>query len=560
MTQQVIRKRDVIILGQGLAGSALAWRLHWAGQRILVIDRGESVTASRIAAGLITPITGRRMTQDVGFDVLLDEAESFYREVEAATGQQLLDKEPSVRFFTNDEERTLFITERWPQLQADVRLIRNETGEPLGVEMLHAARLDVTQFLDATWDYFTERQELVTADVDPLTDIEVSGDGVRIASLNVSAAHLVFCQGHQTQQNPWFPGVPDGATKGEILVVRLPGRTDHRVTHMGLWLAPAHQQPTVAKDTENQFLVGATYDRVDLSGTITAAAREYLIRGLAEIVTEPIEVLDQVAAIRAGMKQRRPVVAVHSEHPQLAIINGLGSRGALLAPTCANELTAQMLSGFRSPNISVLAPSRIPVARSAPSPAPRKKLLTHLAHSIIRRVLKPGDTAIDATAGNGHDTLFLAQLVGETGIVIAIDRQQKAIASTEHRLSQEGVFHMTPHLGDHRTVLNRLAAEDVRAKAIMFNLGYLPGGDKTITTAAESTTAAVRAAQRLLSPGGVMTVIAYRGHIGGKEEATAIEDLISGGAPTGITADRINGDEANDTSPILFVWRNSGVK
>ncbi len=558
MTQQAIRKPDVVILGQGLAGSALAWCLHWAGQRILLIDRAESVTASRIAAGLITPITGRRMTKAGDFELLLSEAESFYLQVEAATGQHLLAKQPAARFFLSDEERTLFITKRWPQQPPDVRLIRDETGEISGFEMLNAARLNVTQFLNATTDYFTARQELVTAGVDPLTDIEISGEGVRIASLNVSAPILVFCQGYQPQQNPWFPSIPDGASKGEMLIVCLRGRTDTRVTHQGLWLAPAHQSAvadSTASDSGNLFLAGATYDRADLSHTVTAAAREELMHGLAEMVSEPIEVLAQVAAVRAGMKQGRPVVAVHAQHPQLAIINGLGSRGALLAPTCAKELAARL---FSSPGRCANTPDRARLA-APPSAIRKTKSLTQLAQSIIRRVLRPGDSAIDATAGNGHDTLFLAQLVGETGAVIAIDRQPEAIAATQGRLSQECIGHVTLRQADHSMELRRLADEQVRAKAIMFNLGYLPGSDKTVTTAAQSTVTAIRAAQDLLGPGGVMTVIAYRGHIGGKEEASAIEDLISRQMLVAAAVDRIEGDQENDTSPVLFVWRNTGV-
>ena len=149
MTQQLTQNTDVIILGLGLAGSALAWRLHWAGQRILLIDRGESVTASRIAAGLITPITGRRMTRADDFDLLLNEAETFYRQVETTTGQQLLDKQPAVRFFLSDEERTLFLTDRWPHMDADVRLIRNKAGTVSGFEMHKAARLKVAQATSA---------------------------------------------------------------------------------------------------------------------------------------------------------------------------------------------------------------------------------------------------------------------------------------------------------------------------------------------------------------------------------------------------------------------------
>ena len=188
------------------------------------------------------------------------------------------------------------------------------------------------------------------------------------------------------QQNPWFPGVPDGASKGEILTVRLRGRSDQRVTHQGLWLAPVQglqsKNPAAAEPTDI-FIVGATYDREDLSGTITAAARSELLSGLAEFVSEPVEVLDHVAAVRAGMKQRRPFFAFHPQHPQLAILNGLGSRGAQLAPNIAKELATLLIGGCPPP----------------PGKATRQKSLTQLAHSIVRRVLRPGDTAIDATAG-----------------------------------------------------------------------------------------------------------------------------------------------------------------
>ncbi len=546
MTQQLTQNTDVIILGLGLAGSALAWRLHWAGQRILLIDRGESVTASRIAAGLITPITGRRMTRADDFDLLLNQAEFFYRQVETTTGQQLLDKQPAVRFFLSDEERTLFLTDRWPHMDADVRLIRNKAGTVSGFEMHKAARLKVTLFLDATRDYFTERQELVTADVDPLTDIEVSGEGVRIATQNVCAPHLVFCQGYQAQQNPWFPGVPDGATKGEILTVRLEGRTDQRVTHQGLWLAPVQVSANAkqAAAPADMFIVGATYDREDLSGTITAAARSELLSGLAELASEPVEVLDHVAAVRAGTKQRRPFVAVHTQHPQFAILNGLGSRGALLAPHCAKELAAILVGGCPPP----------------PEKEMRKRSLTQLAHSIVRRVLRSGDTAIDATAGNGHDTLFLAQQVGVTGIVISIDLQTEALAATKSRLSQHGIPNVTCCQADHSVELRRLAGEQFRAKAIMFNLGYRPGSDRTITTVAQSTIAAISTAQSLLSPGGVMTVIAYRGHAEGLEETAAIEDLIRGQTTVDITVDKIRGNDQDATSPVLFVWRRNSME
>lgn len=144
-----------------------------------------------------------------------------------------------------------------------------------------------------------------------------------------------------------------------------------------------------------------------------------------------------------------------------------------------------------------------------------------LSHFWLARVLRPGDMAVDATCGNGHDTLFLAELVGETGRVWAFDIQPAAIAATRHRLQAAGLAERVELIQDGHQFLMRYLQESVQA--VVFNLGYLPGSDKEIITRSETTLAALQQAAELLAAGGIIAIALYTGHAGGPEEARAVE-------------------------------------
>ncbi len=149
----------------------------------------------------------------------------------------------------------------------------------------------------------------------------------------------------------------------------------------------------------------------------------------------------------------------------------------------------------------------------------------YLAADILREVVQPGDTVVDATLGNGHDTLLLSQLVGENGHVIGFDVQEQAVAHARARLEEQGVAaRCTLFCLGHEHMAERVAAP---VRAVVFNLGWLPGGDKRITTRWETTHAAVDAALRLLMQGGVCTICAYPGHAAGDEERAALTAYLS---------------------------------
>lgn len=147
------------------------------------------------------------------------------------------------------------------------------------------------------------------------------------------------------------------------------------------------------------------------------------------------------------------------------------------------------------------------------------------AHQLIEARVQPGETVIDATAGNGVDTLFLARIVGSTGVVHAFDIQPQALEQTSARLAKEQPdSDVRLHLCSHAELQERVPCEPHgHVAAVMYNLGYLPGQDHTTVTQAGSTLAALEASCKVLRRGGVITIVLYTGHPGGMEEAEAVE-------------------------------------
>ncbi|MGR8929973.1 MAG: class I SAM-dependent methyltransferase [Gammaproteobacteria bacterium] len=181
--------------------------------------------------------------------------------------------------------------------------------------------------------------------------------------------------------------------------------------------------------------------------------------------------------------------------------------------------------------------------------------LTKTAHEIIRPHLRKGMVAVDATVGNGHDTLFLTQCVEPTGHVFGFDVQPEAIAAAYRRLQQQGMHEfVTLFLTNHAQMAQTVPLHfHGNIRAIMFNLGYLPGAEKYIITRADSTLQALDAACCLLAKGGVMTVMAYPGHAGGNEEADCVNQWFQRRNPLKYEYEVILSQHQNIAAPRLFV-------
>lgn len=339
---------DYAIVGLGLAGATLAWQLRRRGLRVLAFDRETAFSASRIATGLMTPVTGKRLARSWRFDELYPAAEKFYRAVEEQTGSRLLFPGPAVRLFRDETEQQEYGRREYTVLAGLVRPLSHQVDSAAfnaphgGFEMPLAARLDVPRYLEVTRESLLRDNSYLQADLDLPSDVSVSPAGVCLPRFATSCRGIVLCRGHEAIGDPWF-GVRFNAAKGEVLALRIAGLNEARVIHRGVWLAP------VGGDL---YRAGSTYVWDELTPHPTTAGRNSIESRLREFLKLPYEVIDHHAAVRPVIDAGYPALGIHPDFPRLAYFNGLGSKGSLLAPFFAEEL-ARCLEEGRQPGPEV---------------------------------------------------------------------------------------------------------------------------------------------------------------------------------------------------------------
>ncbi|MCL5057722.1 MAG: methyltransferase domain-containing protein [Actinobacteria bacterium] len=180
------------------------------------------------------------------------------------------------------------------------------------------------------------------------------------------------------------------------------------------------------------------------------------------------------------------------------------------------------------------------------------------ARVFIRPALGNGGTAVDATAGNGQDTVFLAEGVGPEGRVYSLDIQEEALSKTRLLVSGRGLSERVKTiLGGHQ-LLDRLVVAPV--DAVMFNLGYLPGGSRAVVTAPDTTAAGIKAALSIIRPGGRISIVVYTGHPGAVEESSAVGDLLSGLEEREFSVQRMVFWNSRKKSPEIYFVTRAGDK
>jgi SAM-dependent methyltransferase len=188
---------------------------------------------------------------------------------------------------------------------------------------------------------------------------------------------------------------------------------------------------------------------------------------------------------------------------------------------------------------------------STPDDIPLLRGPVPLSHLFIRRFVRRGDHVVDATCGNGHDTLLLAELVGPSGRVWAFDIQQQAVEATAARLADAGGFDAVVFVhGGHETMAEYCSGP---VKAVVFNLGYLPGADRTVATRPESTLAGLEQSLEILEPGGVVIITLYTGHEGGQQERTALETRLAQSPPANFHVWRMGQMNVPTTAPYIIL-------
>ena len=332
-----------MIVGQGLAGTALAWRLWKRGVAFLIVDREEPVTSSKIAAGLLTPVTGMRISLSKGYADQWPAAVEFYRELEVRLGASFFHEVPHVRLFKNEvetgrwmakrerEEFAPFVHHSEPLL--DETVFRNPRG---GFEMKNAGRLDTEIYLALSRRHFQGEECYECGDV---CDVISTENGVRWSGQSFS--HVVWCHGWEAAAHPMFRWVPFKSARGTILRVKADLGDEQRVVHHGCWMVPQGQ---------GMVRVGSTYDTALMDPFVTTKADiEILAQRMNTALKVPHEVCEFASAVRPIIAAQRTLIGRHPADDRICFFNGLASKGALRAPHYARLLSEHLLDGAPLP-------------------------------------------------------------------------------------------------------------------------------------------------------------------------------------------------------------------
>jgi len=333
------RNIDYLIIGGGLAGSILGWHLQQQGGTVVIVDNDPAVNASRTAAGLINPITGKRLVKMANFEILHKEALGFYRGLEQQFSTELYFEMPLVRLFRSSDGLAALEKRRSdesyrPYIGNTIKPDNSPLNAPFGgFEIRQAGYLDTTNFLDTLHQYFRQAGILRYGDFE-YGDLTV---GERdISWHDYRAQKVIFCEGYRMASNPWFGELPLQGAKGEILSVEIDGLELRQMVNGGHWLIPRK---------DGSYRLGATHSWHALDEEISEAERKELLEGFHKIIVGDysLRVTAQRAGVRPATKDRQPFLGVHLQYPQLAIFNGFGAKGSLLIPWHAKRF-AEFLS------------------------------------------------------------------------------------------------------------------------------------------------------------------------------------------------------------------------
>lgn len=321
-------EKDYLIVGQGIAGSVLAYSLIQQGKRVLLLDENNAYSSSKVAAGLYNPIVFKRIVKSWMVDDVLPVANELYANMEDAFGKKFHFKREIVKLFISEEERSFWNSKA---AQADLtHFLSNELAMSFHTDFIHnpygcsfvkqSGYADVNVLLDSMKNYLIqlESYQFTKFDFDALTLLP---SGVEYKG--IKATKILFCEGYKVTSNPYFNWLPMVLTKGEILQVRIPNFECEKVVNKGVFILPLGG---------DLYKVGATYEWKDLSESPTERGKSELVEKLKQVIKVPFEVVAHEAGVRPTVKDRRPVIGIHPDYPQLGIFNGMGTKAILLAP------------------------------------------------------------------------------------------------------------------------------------------------------------------------------------------------------------------------------------
>jgi glycine/D-amino acid oxidase-like deaminating enzyme len=327
---------EVLIVGQGLAGSWLSWWLEQEKISYRIIDSGNAGGASVHAAGLINPVTGRRLVKTWMIEELMPFAWDAYRNMGSFLGAELITEIAVIDFFPSVQMLQSFqkrYTEDALYLEPGEKTALYDTWfrYDLGWGSIRPCYLVQTEKMLTGWrNHLRAKGYLQEAPFDPakliLRESALEYEGLH-------ALHLIFCDGKVSAGNPYFERLPFALNKGEGLLVEIADLPQNAVFKKGLSIIPWK---------ENIFWVGSSYEWEFQDARPSEAFLRTTESWLKHFLKIPFRILDHFAAIRPATLERRPFAGFHPKYPQIGLLNGLGTKGCSLAPWFAKQLVAKM--------------------------------------------------------------------------------------------------------------------------------------------------------------------------------------------------------------------------
>lgn len=323
---------DYIIVGLGLAGLAFSEELLDNNKSFIVFE-DDSQTSSIVAGGVYNPVILKRYTPVWNAKSQLEIAMPLYKKLEKRFNDTFDDKFSTRKVFKSiEDQNNWFIASDKPRLTEFMNpdlIHENVPGiiADFGFgEVYQTGRLDTPKIISRYRQFLSELGILKLENFD-YSSIKFQNNQVHYK--DYTANRIVFCEGYGMKFNPYFKDLPLNGTKGETITIHAPDINIDFLVKSSVFVLPLGN---------NKYKVGATFNWSDKTSLTTEEGRSELIEKLNKVISVPYEIIDQNAGVRPTVKDRRPLVGIHRKHKQLAILNGLGTRGVMIAPSMAKQL------------------------------------------------------------------------------------------------------------------------------------------------------------------------------------------------------------------------------
>ena len=329
---------DILIIGQGICGTMLSWFLNKAGKSFLIIDDNNNNAPSKIAAGIINPVTGRRFVYSWMIDTVMPFAADTYEEIGNFFDKKMIAQKDIIDFFPSLQMLDAFstrLTENDTYLHSypDQNRFNQYFNYDFGCGKISPAYIADLSGIIANWRTHVREKNLLLEESFDQAHLSIEDDFV--AYNGIYAQKIIFCDGINSADDPWFNNLPFSPSKGEMLLIESRELTNEHIFKKGMMLAPLFQK--------NLFWVGSSYQWEYEHAQPTKEFYDQTKTLLDQWLKVPYRILDHRAALRPSTLERRPFVGFHPLHSSIGILNGMGTKGTSLAPFFAHQLVQHIL-------------------------------------------------------------------------------------------------------------------------------------------------------------------------------------------------------------------------